>query len=405
MIAATPFLQLILALTLIILAAKLGGYISFSIGQPSVLGELIVGLILGPSLIDLVHLPYFAGGHLGETVAELAEIGVLLLMFIAGLGLHVDELAKTGRVAVFSGVLGVFVPLVLGVGLGFAFSLDRSSSILTGLVLSATSVSISAQTLMELKVLRSRVGVGLMGAAVFDDILVILGLSIFFAVVHTGSDASLIGVLWIAARMALYLVGAWLLGVWLFPRLAKRVEKLPISQGLITLAFIGMLLYAWSAEALGGMAAITGAFLAGLLLGRTRFKDRIDAGISTLAYSVFVPIFFVNVGLSANARELSADTLWFFVSMTAIAILGKLAGAGLGAYWAGFSRREALQLGAGMVSRGEVGLIVASVGIAEGALFTEAYAAIVGMVIVTTIVTPPILRVLFSDQKTQTSVE
>lgn len=393
---ATPFLQLIIALGVIIVAAKLGGYASYSLGQPSVLGELLVGIIIGPSLLNLLHLPYFSDEHLVETVAHLGEIGVLLLMFIAGLELHLDELAKTGKVAVFAGILGVVVPLVLGTGLGLLFEFDIAPAVLVGLVLSATSVSISAQTLMELKVLRSRVGIGMMGSAVFDDILVILGLSLLFAVTHSGGNASIFGILWIALRMALYLVGAWLVGAWLLPKLGAWVEKLPISMGLISFAFVIMLVYAWAAETLGGMAAITGAFLAGLLLARTRLKERIDTGISTISYAIFVPIFFVNVGLSANARLLTVDTAWFFILITILAIIGKVLGAGLGANLAGFSRLEALQLGVGMMSRGEVGLIVATVGIAEGLLFPEAFASIVGMVIVTTLITPPLLRVLFT---------
>lgn len=393
---ATPFLQLIIALGVIIVAAKLGGYASYSLGQPSVLGELLVGIIIGPSLLNLLHLPYFSDEHLVETVAHLGEIGVLLLMFIAGLELHLDELAKTGKVAVFAGILGVVVPLVLGTGLGLLFEFDIAPAVLVGLVLSATSVSISAQTLMELKVLRSRVGIGMMGSAVFDDILVILGLSLLFAVTHSGGNASIFGILWIALRMVLYLVGAWLVGAWLLPKLGAWVEKLPISMGLISFAFVIMLVYAWAAETLGGMAAITGAFLAGLLLARTRLKERIDTGISTISYAIFVPIFFVNVGLSANARLLTVDTAWFFILITILAIIGKVLGAGLGANLAGFSRLEALQLGVGMMSRGEVGLIVATVGIAEGLLFPEAFASIVGMVIVTTLITPPLLRVLFT---------
>ncbi|HEY5670752.1 MAG TPA: cation:proton antiporter, partial [Anaerolineales bacterium] len=245
---ATPFLQLIIALGVIIVAAKLGGYASYSLGQPSVLGELLVGIIIGPSLLNLLHLPYFSDEHLVETVAHLGEIGVLLLMFIAGLELHLDELAKTGKVAVFAGILGVVVPLVLGTGLGLLFEFDIAPAVLVGLVLSATSVSISAQTLMELKVLRSRVGIGMMGSAVFDDILVILGLSLLFAVTHSGGNASIFGILWIALRMVLYLVGAWLVGAWLLPKLGAWVEKLPISMGLISFAFVIMLVYAWAAE-------------------------------------------------------------------------------------------------------------------------------------------------------------
>ncbi|HSF81660.1 MAG TPA: cation:proton antiporter [Anaerolineales bacterium] len=398
----TPFLQFTIALVIIISAAKLAGYLSYRIGQPSVLGELLVGIVLGPSVLNILHWPYFTDMHLEESIKHLAELGVLLLMFMAGLDLHLSDLARSGRVAAGAGVLGVVVPLLMGAGTGLLFDFDLQSALFIGLVLAATSVSISAQTLMELKVLRSRVGVAMLGAAVFDDILVVLGLSVFIALIQTGSQGGLIAVLTIILRMVLYLGAAILLGIWLLPKLSTWIDKLPISQGLVAFAFVAALLYAWSAESLGSMAAITGAFLAGLLLGRSRVKERIESGISTIAYSVFVPIFFVNVGLSADARQLTAQTLWLLTAMAVVAVISKVIGAGLGAQLGGFTRQEALQLGVGMMSRGEVGLIVASVGILEGLIEQEAFAVIVGVVIITTLLTPPALRVLISrDRKNQ----
>lgn len=395
----SPFLQFDIALVIIILAAKLGGYISYRLGQPSVLGELIVGILLGPSALNVLHLPFFTDVHLEETIAHLAELGVLLLMFIAGLDLHLDDLAKSGKVAALAGVLGVIFPMVLGAFTGLAFKMETGAAIFIGLILSATSVSISAQTLMELKVLRSRVGVGLLGAAVFDDVLVVLGLSIFIAFAEPGGGGGLLSVIWIITRMVLFIAAALAVGVWLLPKASIWVDRLPISKGLIAFAFVVALLYAWFAEVAGSMAAITGAFLAGLMLSRSRVKERIESGITTLAYAVFVPIFFVNVGLSANARELTAQTGLLFLVMTIVAIVGKVFGAGLGARLAGFPNLEALQLGTGMMSRGEVGLIVASVGILEGLIQQETFSAVVGVVIVTTLLTPPALRVLFSRRK------
>jgi len=393
----SSFLQFAIAIVIIIIAAKLGGYLSFKLGQPSVLGELMVGIILGPSVFNLLSLPIFSDTHLADSIEHLAEVGVLLLMFLAGLDLHVSDLARSGKVAAFAGVLGVVVPLGLGLGLGLLFSMDFNSAFFLGLVLSATSVSISAQTLMELKVLRSRVGVGLLGAAVFDDILVVLGLSIFVALVQSGSGG-LGSALLIALRMVLYMGVAYAIGALLLPRLSHLVDRLEISKGLIAFAFVVLLFFAWTAEIMGGMAAITGSFLAGLLLSRSRVKERIESGISTLAYSVFVPVFFVNVGLIANAREINAQTFWLFIIMILVAVVGKIAGAGLGALWSGFSRLESLQMGVGMMSRGEVGLIVASVGITQSILPQELFAVIVGVVIVTTLLTPPALRYLFTKQ-------
>lgn len=392
----TSFLQLLIALIIIIIAAKAGGYISLRLGQPSVLGELLVGIILGPSLLNVLHWSYFTDEHLTETIAHMAELGVLLLMFIAGLELHISDLVKSGKVSALAGIFGVVIPFSLGALIGIVFQLDLLAALFIGLVLSATSVSISAQTLMELNVLRSRVGVSLLGAAVFDDILVVLGLSVFVAIIQAGTDGSLLSILLIALQMIVYLVVAISVGFWLLPRLTSWVEDLPISQGLIAFAFVTALLYAWAAEALGSMAAITGAFLAGLMFSRTRLKEYIETGIATLAYAVFVPIFFVNVGLSANARELTTQSLWLLVSAVIISIVGKVFGAGLGAKLAGFTNLESLQLGVGMMSRGEVGLIVASVGILEGIITQETFAIVVGVVIISTLLTPPVLRSLFS---------
>lgn len=393
----SDFLQFSLALAVIIALAKAAGYVSIKLGQPSVLGELIVGVLLGPTVLDFLHFTFFTDGHLDEVIHELAEIGVLLLMFIAGLDLHLNDLAKSGKVSVLAGTLGVILPIVLGAGLGLMFNMQGEEALFIGLILAATSVSISAQTLMELKVLRSRVGISLLGAAVFDDILVVLGLSVFIA--FTQSSPNLLEIVWIAARMALFLGVGTVLGIKLLPRMSQRVAGREIAQGLVSFSFVIILLYAWSAEMLGGMAAITGAFVAGLALSRSQVKDRIRSGVSTLAYGVFVPIFFINVGLSVDARQLLGPVFWLFLGMTLVAIVGKIVGAGAGALLSGFTRKEALQLGVGMMSRGEVGLIVASVGVRQRLISEDGMAAIVGVVIITTLLTPPLLRWLFAKPK------
>lgn len=397
----TPFLQLSLAMALIIIAAKAGGYLSYRLGQPSVLGELLVGVLLGPSVIDLLHLNFFTDTHLAEIIHHLAELGVLLLMFLAGLDLHLEDLFHAKKVAALAGVLGVVFPLLLGLGTGVLFGMEVGPAIFMGLILSATSVSISAQTLMELGVLRSRAGVSLLGAAVFDDVLVILGLSIFTALAAPGSEGGAWQIVRLVGSMAIYLVLASAAGYWLLPRVGRRVGRLPVSQGLVAFTFVTILLYGWAAETLGNMAAITGAFLAGLWLGRTPVKERIQSGISVLAYGVLVPIFFINIGLSADARQLSGQSLLLMLALIVVAVLGKVLGSGLGALWGGLNRKEALQLGVGMLSRGEVGLIVAAVGIAEGLIDQNVFAAIVGVVIVTTLLTPPLLRTLHSPGSNQ----
>jgi Kef-type K+ transport system membrane component KefB len=394
----SSFLELIFALAIIIAAAKAGGYISSRLGQPSVLGELLVGIVLGPTILNLfVILPIFAtDSHVQETVAEFAELGVLFLMMLAGLELHLSELLGSGKVAGLSGTIGVFLPLALGWGTAVLFGLDSGEALFIGLALAATSVSISAQTLMELGVLRSRVGLALLGSAVFDDILVILLLSISsILVIGTSGDNSIMATI---LRMVGYLLGASLLGYWLFPPLARLVRKLPISQGLLALALVLCLLYAWAAEVLGGVAGITGAFLVGLLLARTRYKHEIEVGLTAVAYGFFVPIFFVNIGLGVDLRAISGSDWIFAIALTLVAIISKIIGCGLGGRLGGLSNREALQLGIGMVSRGEVGLIVAAFAVSQGMMEQAAFSITVFMVIIATLVTPPMLRAAFRQQ-------
>ncbi len=365
-------------------------------GQPSVLGELLVGIILGPSIINVLNLP-FIEHELTETIAKLGELGVLLLMFLAGLELHLGEMRKNLRVAAFAGLMGVFWPVLLGWGAGLLFGLNQPAAIFLGLTLGATSVSISAQTLIELKALRTRVGLSLLGAAVFDDILIILLLSVFLALQGGGGSAS--DVLWIVVRMILFLVTSVAFGLWILPWVIRRFSKLPISQGLLTVSLVIMLTYGIAAEYFGGMAAITGAFLAGLMLARTHEKERIETGMHALAYGLFVPIFFVNIGLSIDLREFQLQSLLFTVVIVLVAIIGKWAGSGWGARLGGLSRHESIQLGAGMISRGEVGLIVASVGIRDNLVTAREFSAIIVMVLVTMLITPPILRNLFSPKE------
>lgn len=390
----SDFLQLTIVLIVILVAAKLAGYISTRIHQPSVFGELLVGLLLGPTLLNLTHLSFISNTHIESFIADLGELGVLLLMFLAGLELHLKDLAKNTRVAALAGILGVILPVGLGLIFGEATGMDFNHGLFLGLTLGATSVSISAQVLIELNQLKSRVGLALLGAAVFDDILVILLLSTFLAFLSGGSSFAEIALVFV--KMALYLGASAAIGIYLLPWLTRKVNKLPISQGVTTFAIVILLIYGVAAELLGGMAAITGTFLAGLMFARTPEKNVIESNLHAIAYAFFVPIFFVSIGLSVNLRETSLNTLWIILGITLIAILGKIVGSGGGAKMAKFSWRESLQLGIGMVSRGEVGLIIAKIGLDSGYLAEDVFSAIVGMILLTTLVTPPLLRFAFS---------
>jgi Kef-type K+ transport system membrane component KefB len=389
-----PFLQLAVELALILLAAKLAGYLSTRLGQPSVLGEILVGVLLGPSLLDIARLPFVNSATLPGTIQDLGQLGVLLLMFIAGLELHLDELLGTRRVAALAGTLGLALSVLLGYGAGRLFGLPGGPAAFLGLILGASSVGISAQTLMELKQLRSRVGLGLLGAAVFDDVLSILLLSLFFVLQSPAHDW--LDLLFLLLRLAGFLLLAFGFGRWLLPPLARRVRTLPISQGPLALALIVLLVYAVAAEALGGLAAITGAFLAGLMFAGSGEKETLEPRLSALAYGFFVPIFFVNIGLHTRLADL-VPVLGLAGMLVLAALAGKILGAGGGARLAGFTWLESARLGVGMMPRGEVSLILASVGLSTQLLPASGFTAVVGVVIVCMVITPPLLRLLIRN--------
>ncbi len=397
----SPFLQLILALIIIITGAKAGGWLANRLRQPAVMGELLVGLLLGPSLFDLMGWPMLANAHephlLTETVFQLAELGVVCLMFLAGLEIDPREMRRTGRVAALAGVSGVIVPLALGGLVALPFGYRGQAAIFVGVILTATSVSISAQTLLELGKLRSREGLALLGAAVIDDVLVILLLSVFTAMAEGGASPSM--ALNILLKMIAYLSVTTLLGFFLLPRLAEWVDGQPISQGLAALVLVTALLFAWSAEVVGGLAAITGAFIAGVGFGRSRLRDEIERNMHTITYAFLVPIFFVSIGLKTNARLLAGPDVAFALALVLVAAISKVVGCGLGARLGGYTNQESLRVGVGMISRGEVGLIVATVGVDAGLIKTELFSVVTFIVLVTTLMTPPLLRLTFTSKE------
>jgi Kef-type K+ transport system membrane component KefB len=391
----TDFLQLITLLVIILFAAKLAGRASMKFGQPSVFGELMVGILLGPSLINLSGHPFITDSHIMEFIDHIGEIGVLLLMFLAGIELHLRDLAKSSKVAMYSGSLGVVFPIVLGVLSGLAFHMDLRTALILGLTLAATSVSISAQTLMEMGKLKTRIGSGLLGAAVYDDILVILLFSVFQAGLE--GSLSLGGILWLILRMVAYFSLAGAFGYFLLPRLSLLIKRSSTSYGSVTFGLIILFTYAILAEVVGNMAAITGTFLAGLFFSRTQEKDVVLEGVSNLAYGFFVPVFFISIGLKTNLRLFDPESLVFLLVVTVVAIISKILGAGVGARMGGFSWLESYQLGTGMVSRGEVGLIIASIGANSGMINTTLLTDIVILILITTLITPIFLNNAFSS--------
>ncbi|MBI2845074.1 MAG: cation:proton antiporter [Chloroflexi bacterium] len=393
-------LAILLLLAIIIFAAKAAGFLSTRLGQPAVLGELTAGLLLGPSLIDILNQTPFAAVHLEETVFLLAEVGVIFLMFMAGLEVDLEGMLGVGRASVLVGVLGVVAPVALGAITALPQGYSWEASLFIGIVLAATSVSISAQTLIEFGRLRSREGLSLLGAAVVDDVLVILVLSFFVAFVGpAGADP--LQLTWIVIRVVLFFAVTLALGFWLLPLLTGPIANLTISEGITAFAVILALTLAWTAEIGGGVAAITGAFLAGLFLSRTHPRQDMERNMHALTYSFFVPIFLVSVGLRADLKTLGEAGMGFMLALTAVAVLSKVLGCGMGAWLGGFTPKQALRVGIGMISRGEVGLIVAAVGLVEGFITTETYTGVVVLVVITTLITPPLLRWSFAGEEVQ----
>jgi Kef-type K+ transport system membrane component KefB len=397
------FLQLVLLLALFIAAAKLAGAAAKRIGQPAVFGEILIGLLLGPTLLDVLGWPLFspAAAEHGESsgflalMHDLSGVGVLLLMFVAGLETDLVEMRRVGTVAFWSAFGGVALPMIGGAATAVAFGLPLFwEGIFIGTILTATSVSISAQTLMELGALRSREGSTILGAAVIDDVMGIVVLSLVVAFAKAaGGSVDIVQIALVAVRIALFFVAAIVAGR-LFTPLLRWASRLQVSQGVLAAVLFVTLIYSWAAEYLGSVAAITGSFVAGVLFAQTAFKKEIDEGIHPLTYSMFVPIFFISIGLQANGRDLGQQVA-FTLTLIAVAILTKAVGCGVLARVCGFTNAESIRVGVGMISRGEVGLIVASYGLTNGLIGQDVFSASVLMVLATTMVTPLLLRQTF----------
>lgn len=398
-------LDLLMLLAIIIIASKAGGGLAKKLGQPAVFGELLVGLILGPTALNLLHLPIFTPGnepYLGLMVKQIAEIGVIWLMFLAGLETDLREMTRVG-LASFNGALGgVLLPLVFGTGAAMLYGhYAFSEAIFIGTILTATSVSISAQTLIELRQLRSKEGATILGAAVIDDVmgLIILSLVIaFFSKTAGSATMGISGVLFIVVKMVIFFGASILLGLVLFRKLGEWSEHWPGSEVLLALVLGVVMLYAWAAQVLGSVAPITGAYIAGVLFAQTRFRERIERGLEAMSYSFFVPVFFVSIGLEANARSLGGS-LYFTLLIVGLAIVTKVIGSGLGTKFSGFGWMESVRVGIGMVSRGEVALIVAGYGLEHKIISEGIFSIMVIMTLVTTLITPLLLRLVFPKRK------
>ncbi|UYP05985.1 cation:proton antiporter [Priestia megaterium] len=374
--------MLILQLAIILVFSKIAGDISVKLGQPSVLGKLLVGILIGPSVLGLVTET--------ETLKEFSQLGVILLMFIAGLETDVDEFKRTGKASTFVGVGGIVFPLLVGYLAGILLGLSTMQSWFLGLLLSATSVSISVQALKEMNQLKSLEGTTILGAAVIDDVVVIIALA--FLMSFAGGDINLSVVI---LKKVFFFAGAIFVGWKVVPWFLNRFSSLKVTAAVTSSALIICFVYAYLAE-YTGVAAIIGAYIAGVSISVTKFKHEVFEKVETISYSIFVPVFFTSIGVTAQFSGIM-DNIGLIVLLSIVAILTKLIGASVGAKLAGFNWNSSLGIGSAMISRGEVALIIAAIGLESKLLTQDMFAIIVVVVLVTTIVTPPMMKWFFKS--------
>lgn len=384
----------LLDIALILLSTKLLGIIFKRFHMPQVVGSLLAGLILGPAVLDILHETDF--------LSSLAELGVIVLMFSAGMETDIKELKNTGKDGFLVALIGVLAPLIMGFGLGYFFSHGDLASngnafiqnVFLGVVLTATSVSITVETLQELGKLNSKVGTTILAAALIDDILGLVALT-----VASSMAGASVNILIVLGKIVLFFVfvgvvgyGAYYIMTWY----SKYVHHINLHRFPIA-AFVLCLLMAYIAEDVFGVADIIGAFAAGLVVGNTPKAKYISSKFSPLAYLLLTPIFFASVGLKIEIPELSGTIILFTVLLIIVAVTSKLIGCGLGAKMCGFNFRESVQVGFGMVCRGEVTLIVANKALAIGAINEAFFGPIVIMVVFAAIFTPIFLKLVFKQ--------
>jgi Kef-type K+ transport system membrane component KefB len=371
--------DILLILALILVAGKLASTAGQRFGLPEAVGKITVGLLIGPAVLGFVHE--------SETLSAFSQIGVVVLMFLAGMETDMATMRQVSISALIVALGGVVLPFVGGFAVGEAFDLGLTESLFLGAILTATSVSITAQTLRELGLLQGREGTMILAAAVIDDIMGVIVLAFVFASTGSGDPVTSIG------QMALFIPGALLLGYFLSGPISDRLEAHFSTESQLAIVVAGALVYAWGAEAIGGVAAVTGAYMAGLLIARTHLVHTVSDGLNWVAYGFFVPVFFVGIGTQADFAAV-AEAPGLLVALTVVAVLGKIVGCYLTARITKTSHKGSLLIGVGMMSRGEVALVIAAAGLANGTVGQSVFSASIIMTLVTTILTPILLKVV-----------
>lgn len=372
-----------LHLGIVLMAAKLGGVVSKKLKQPAVLGQIIAGILLGFVLQKT------------ETITHMSDIGVVFLMFIAGLETDVNELRASGKSSSMIAFGGVVMPLAM-VAIGiYLYTGDLFQSIFMGVIASATSVSISVQTLREIGKMRTRQGIGILGAAIIDDVVGIILLTLVVGLKAPGENS---GIFTVIAKIGIFFVITFIVGFIVIKIIKKFFdsEKTELDEHVLVISIVMCFIMAFVSEELG-VASITGAYFAGVIISMTNYRHKISHEISRISYAIFTPIFFVSIGLGVDIKAaLSAVSLG--VVLIVLASLGKVIGCGVGARASGFSKIQAIQIGVGMVPRAEVAIIIANLGLSIGIIGQSQLAAVLLMVITTTLVTPSLLKASFAKE-------
>ena len=367
-------------LVLILIATTLAGHLCARFGVPAVLGQLVVGIVIGPAMLGWVTNTAF--------IQDSAELGVIVLMFLAGLESDLGQLRRFLKPSVLVAALGILVPLVTTATVAWAFGLSAMESLFIGVLFAATSVSISVAVMKELNLLNGKGGATILGAAVVDDVVAVVLLSVLVSVMGDGSASTPLALTLV--EQVLYFAGIVVVVRFIAPTLAHLGKRLLLPVGPVLMAMILCLGMAYVAD-LVGLSAVVGAFFAGIAIGQTKVRHAVNIAIEPIGYALFIPVFFVSIGLSMRFNGLR-EQLLFIVVMSLVAVFSKMLGAAAGAKLAKFSWSEANFVGAGMISRGEMALIIAQVGYQAHLIATNTYSALVTVVIITTLVAPFLLK-------------
>lgn len=375
-------LEIVFQIGILLLAANVGGLISKKFKQPAVLGQIIAGMLVGLVMEKT------------ELIGGLSEIGVILFLFIAGLETDVEELKASGKSSTAIAVMGVVVPMALVSGAAYYLTGSLISSLIVGLISIATSVSISVQTLQEIGFLRTRQGVGILGAAIIDDIIGVILLTIIIGVALPSEAANIFMVI---AKIVLVFIIISIVGFVILKVIAKmKMFNNNMKDKVVGLSLVLCMILAYVSEELG-VAAITGAYFAGVIFSMTPYSHKISHDVQTMTTIFFGPIFFASIGLGVGLEAFGKD-IWYSLLLLGLGVIGKIIGCGWGARATGFDKRQALQIGIGMVPRAEVSLIIANLGLQLALINQKEFSSAIVLVIGTTLITPPLLKWSFKKE-------